>query len=321
MNKVPVKKIWLIIRIVISALLLFILFQLFDLSAIPALFRNIAGKNIIVTLLLIFLSVMVSTQKWKLLIYSQNLCVSFRELFFAYLTGHFFNNFLPSSIGGDAARVLYVGKKRGLIPEFTASVIAERILATVSLSLLGLAGSLFSVHKNFTAVIILVSVFIASAGLFVLLIIGYLPPFLRQGFGTAGQKIRDASQSIRRIRKKPFSVIASFVFSIIFQIIVALVVFSILNAFNITHISFIDIVFITSAVSVLSMIPVGINGYGLREGSYVLLLASYGVGADTAVSISILFALLVSIFSISGLFTWLLKDSINILHLPERNLL
>jgi len=80
-------------------------------------------------------------------------------------------------------------------------------------------------------------------------------------------------------------------------------------------------VFITSAVSVLSMIPVGINGYGLREGSYVLLLASYGVGADTAVSISILFALLVSIFSISGLFTWLLKDSINILHLPERNLL
>ncbi|MBP7479156.1 MAG: hypothetical protein KA785_01795, partial [Spirochaetaceae bacterium] len=74
-------------------------------------------------------------------------------------------------------------------------------------------------------------------------------------------------------------------------------------------------------VSVLSMIPVGINGYGLREGSYVLLLAPYGVGADTAVSISILFALLVSIFSISGLFTWLLKDSINILHLPERNLL
>ena len=172
MNKVPVKKIWLIIRIVISALLLFILFQLFDLSAIPALFRNIAGKNIIVTLLLIFLSVMVSTQKWKLLIYSQNLCVSFRELFFAYLTGQFFNNFLPSSIGGDAARVLYVGKKRGLIPEFTASVIAERILATVSL--LCLTQALYSVyiriHGSYNSGIS----FIASAGLFVLLIIGYL---------------------------------------------------------------------------------------------------------------------------------------------------
>ncbi|HZW82750.1 MAG TPA: lysylphosphatidylglycerol synthase transmembrane domain-containing protein, partial [Candidatus Deferrimicrobium sp.] len=58
----------------------------------------------------IIISVVVSTVKWQTILQAQGLKLRFRELWQIYWAGLFFNNFLPSSIGGDALRILWAGK-------------------------------------------------------------------------------------------------------------------------------------------------------------------------------------------------------------------
>lgn len=305
MKESSIKSMWMIVRIGVSIALLALLARLFDLSSIPFLLRGISPKYVAVALALILLSVVVSAWKWFVLVQGQNIAVGYGELFSAYLAGIFFNNFLPSSIGGDAARVVCVGKKRGLTAELTASVVAERLIAMTSLSVVGLAGALFSRYKNAAAVAVLVAVFAFSLVLNLIIISGWMPSPVKNGTGRVSLALRNASGSISLLRHRSDLLFLSFVGSAVFQTVVAAVMQSVLYAFALTSVPFVDMLFVTSASSVLAMIPAGINGYGLREGSYALLLAPYGISADGAVSASLLFAFLVAAFSITGLFSWL----------------
>src|SRR5438128_935635 len=54
---------------------------------------------------LVVLAMLVSAWKWQILLASHGLRVGFGHLFGTYLVGLFFNNFLPSNIGGDVIRV------------------------------------------------------------------------------------------------------------------------------------------------------------------------------------------------------------------------
>ena len=50
----------------------------------------------------------------------------FSRLFVLYLIGKFFNNFMPSMVGGDITRILLLGRQIGSQSRSAASVILER---------------------------------------------------------------------------------------------------------------------------------------------------------------------------------------------------
>jgi uncharacterized membrane protein YbhN (UPF0104 family) len=52
--------------------------------------------------------------------------------------------------------------------------------------------------------------------------------------------------------------------------------------------SFIDVCFVISTMSLILLIPVSIAGFGPREATLILLLARYGVSAESALSFSLL---------------------------------
>jgi hypothetical protein len=70
--------------------------------------------------------------------------------------------------------------------------------------------------------------------------------------------------------------------------------------------------YISTATSVLAMIPIGVNGYGLREGAYIYLLQAYGYNISQALSISVTFAVMVSFFSFLGGLDYVLAHITNI---------
>ncbi len=80
----------------------------------------------------------ISCLKWRLFIQHER-SLPFSRLFLMYLIGMFFNNFLPSSFGGDAVRSYLLGQQVGSGSQALASVFLERLtgfLAMVSLALL-----------------------------------------------------------------------------------------------------------------------------------------------------------------------------------------
>jgi hypothetical protein len=53
-------------------------------------------------------------------------------------------------------------------------------------------------------------------------------------------------------------------------------------------------------ISAIQLVPISLNGFGVREGAYIFFFGSQGVGQPEAVAASLLFALLVSAVSLGG---------------------
>jgi uncharacterized membrane protein YbhN (UPF0104 family) len=89
------------------------------------------------------LCMLVSACKWQPLLKVQDIKIPFWRLLAYYYAGLFANNFLPSSIGGDALRIYDVGRESGKIKEAAASVVLERLLASLALGLTAALAMLF----------------------------------------------------------------------------------------------------------------------------------------------------------------------------------
>jgi uncharacterized membrane protein YbhN (UPF0104 family) len=66
-----------------------------------------------------------------------------------------------------------------------------------------------------------------------------------------------------------------------------------------------DAIIVLQGMVLASILPVSIGGWGLREGAAVLLFAGIGVQATEATAVSILFGLALSVIGIAGAVVWL----------------
>jgi len=293
---------WL--KIAVSVVLLGALAWFADLGKVAVALAGFAWVWVPAILGLIAASVAVSALKWGVLLRAQGLAVGPGRLFGAYNTALFFNNFLPSSIGGDGVRILLVGQETGDTPAVSASVVVERALATASLGLLGLGAGLVSAHPHPLALGLLGAVAAAGLGLTGLIVSGWLPRRVRTGTGKLAKFLVGFADSAATLRKAPGALATSFGLSFVFQVLVAWVTGAVAAGLGLPFAGFADMLFLTSAASVLAMVPLGLNGYGLREGAFIVLLAPYGVAAAAALTLSVLFALSVSVYSLTGAASW-----------------
>ncbi|MGM9652218.1 MAG: lysylphosphatidylglycerol synthase transmembrane domain-containing protein [Eubacteriales bacterium] len=303
----PKKKKWLgtLVKVIISVILLTVLVLSTDIGEIGAALTNFQFIWLIPVLLTIALSVIVSAFKWGVLLRAQGVHVSVWRLFCYYVCGLFFNNFLPSSIGGDGARAILAGKESGSVSGAAASVVMERILATVTLSVLGLIGAVFA-QNTVPIVIILMSVlFVVGASLALVQMTGWVPRRFRDSEKKVAAVWKSFAQNSAVIRKHPSAIVICLLESLVFQFFVALVVGTVMAGLGLPALPIADLCMVVSASSVLAMLPVGLNGYGLREGSYAFLLAPYGYTTAQALTISVLYALFVTLFSLAGGPLWL----------------
>jgi uncharacterized protein (TIRG00374 family) len=303
MNK---KRLMTILRFVISVILLIIVVKLADLQNIVKVLQNFNQIWLLPIFLFITLSVLISAIKWNTLLKAQGIHVKILTLFQYYNCGLFFNNFLPSSIGGDGIRILLTGQKTENYSAATASVIMERTIATVSLAFLGLFSSVFAMHPSQIAVILMLVIFIAGIVMAFVLISGWVPRRLRNRDGKISKAWVSFAASAKELQGQKKQLLLCFIQSLLFQVVVALVIGAIIRGLGQPELRLPDLILVTSASSVLAMVPLGLNGYGMREGSYIYLLKPFGYTSSQAVTVSILFAFFVTLYSLIGGVNWLI---------------
>ena len=103
------KRIFTLLRIAISVGILFFLFktQFKNFVDVVSAFRE-SGVNywfIALSLVIYWVGIYLVVLRWKTLLYTQKISASQPFLLGSYLVGCFFNNFLPTSIGGDIYRI------------------------------------------------------------------------------------------------------------------------------------------------------------------------------------------------------------------------
>jgi uncharacterized protein (TIRG00374 family) len=298
------KRLEIVLKGSISIALIVALVIFADVRKIASALYNFSWIWLIPVFFFIFLSVAVSALKWQVLLAAQRLNIGWWRLFQYYTSGFFFNNFLPSSVGCDGIRIYLVKNETGSYSQAASSVVMERVIATITLSLLGLVSAAFATVLSTPAVLTLTAVFLVGFLLFAIQLTGYTPQKIRDASNKFSSIWKNFAASSAELRKHPKNLLVCFLESLLFQIFVAFVVGAVMYGLNLPRLSFADLFYISSAASVLAMVPIGVNGYGLREGGYIFLLAPLGFQASGAFAISILFAVFVSIYSLLGAVFW-----------------
>src|SRR3954467_5481526 len=131
------RKLLIFLRVAISAALLGYVLLKADLPSFVARWPGISQPLLALALALQLAGVFISSLKWWLLLRAAEQPVAYLWTVRTYLVGHFFSNFLPTSVGGDAVRVFRLNRLGGRLGLAIASVFVERITGFLALTIIG----------------------------------------------------------------------------------------------------------------------------------------------------------------------------------------
>ncbi|MCK4353456.1 flippase-like domain-containing protein [candidate division WOR-3 bacterium] len=295
-----------IARILISAGLLFLVLRKVDFKEIFELLKN-ANMGIFLTSFIgyAFLS-LASTFRWHRLLWAQNVKIPYRRTLAYYLIGFFYNNFLPSVVGGGIVRALYVGRINKKNKEAFSSMLTELLLGSWALLAFAIIVSLCwfrsitvkSITSLLLGIFVLVTVFI-----YLFFKKGIMRKFKgmieRIKIFELGNKIKECYNAMHIYRNKKILIFEVILFSFGMQIAMALMNLSIgiSLGFKLPLMSY---VVYPAIIGLLATIPITINGLGLREWGYGFFFAQVGLTGSEAVTLSLLFYFVGVIGSLSG---------------------
>ena len=271
----------------------------------PHILRTFASTKVPVFLLglIIFVfAISVASIRLKLLIGAQGIKVTLKEALSLTFIGYFFNNFLPTSIGGDVVKAYYLAKKTDNKAGAYASVFVDRLIGLFTMIFMAFAARFF-VEEGVvdpTLRYIIYAITLSSIVFIVLMTNKRLVQkfsFLFFVINPIKEKLKKVYEVIHRYQYQKALMLKSFLISFISQMlfflslgVLALSIGSIIHAK--------DLLIKMPIVSMMSLLP-SINGLGLREGSTVVLFGPL-IGHDKAFAMSILWLLILLCVSIAG---------------------
>jgi conserved hypothetical protein len=235
-------------------------------------------------------SMAIQANRWRGLLLDEGKKIPFRT-FYAYIAlGYFFNNLLPSGFGGDAVKTIAFGKRFGNMANSVAAVAISRVMGLLAMflcffAMLPFVVSRYQIPAMYTGAVCavaLVSLFIIVGGLFSDKI--KLPANLTNKVPFF-VKLQNAF-SIYRGYKKAF--LLSGLDSVWLQLSSIAIHYAYFQAVGVPVDVATITVFMTITITV-SMLPISINGIGIREGVNVSLFTGLlGIPADTVLAAALI---------------------------------
>lgn len=254
---------------------------------------------------LTFLAVLFLSLRWHVLLKGYGFPIKRRRLYGFYLIGMFFNNFLPTSIGGDVVRIYKIVEDTSDRTAAFASVIIERMMGIAATLLLAIVSLFFlsqSFHNN-RLLLVSVVLFLAIAIFFAIVIRkrpfhSLLRLFDKFTFFHIGEKINKLFEAIHYFSRQRRILVYVFCFSLLSQTSVVLMNYCLAKAFSL-QIEMIYLFMVVPVTFALTMLP-SINGIGIRDLGYVSLLGQIGVSNAGAISLSFMNVVIPMFVSVFG---------------------
>lgn len=279
-------------------------------------FSRVDTLGMFLVLLMPLLLIWTSCIKWQFLLHSRGIRVGIIALMRFYTIGYFFNNFLPSSIGGDAARSYLLGKRIGSQTESLAAVVLERLTGLVTLIALALAGYLAtpSIHGNLFVTASLFTLTLGSAAIVGLICAPERIYELRQWRQIKSASISNIVEKLGSMRSAARSSLVSKkvilytgLYSLGFHALSVMNVYLAANVLKL-DIGLAGLFAVTPIILVIAALPTTPGGLGVWEWSYSVLLLPIGAQLDDGFAIALLLRVQLIFFSIIGGVLHLLKD-------------
>jgi uncharacterized protein (TIRG00374 family) len=281
-----------VLRVVVSGLLLAYLFHLSAFDQIAQAFSRIKLPFLLVYFLLFFMSFSLLALRWKYFLKAWDIQLGFGTLFRWIMTGMFLNNFLPGSLGGDAYRLFCGTRRTGKVDVIAATIFYERILGYSALVIMGLIALVIRADfgRDWLFWLMLWGVFLALLGI---VLISFVPFVYRLANRfierhPLAQKLRldNWLDSFRFKVTHPGTLLTVFAISFMIQILDVLSFRLVASALQIpVHIS--DLLLFIPLLYLAILIPLSVNGIGIRESVFVIFSSLWGISSADAVAFSL----------------------------------
>lgn len=286
----------------VTATLIFYLIYQIDFEEALNILRKSNPIYILLSFFLINLGIFISSYKWYLLLRGKGIEYSYLRLNTAYYIGSFFNNFLPSIIGGDFIKSKLISKKEDF-HLIMSSTIVERylgVLATLVFVFVSYFIVLSRVNFPIEAMIIAILISFAAIAFPIILIYG-------SRLSNVKKLIQYLPKNTYKVLEKYFialkefkkNILIGFCLSIVFHLVRLLIYYTVCMFLSVE----VDIFFLAFAMSVntiILMFPISINGIGVRESVFVVILGQIGVNPTKSALVGFSVYTLVLISSLVG---------------------
>lgn len=244
----------------------------------------------------------VGVVRWQLLLRAAGITVSAIDAVRVYAISTFSSTFLPTSMGGDVARALLVVRRGPRLTPVGVSIAVDRFGGLVGL--LGVAWLALAVDSGaapsdviaFLGWVTLAFVVGTAAATWLLLhsqAVRRLVPARLRDLAARSRGVLRTYAADRRLLLEVTGL------SLVFQALVSLSIVALARSIDV------DVDYPTAALTLTlmtlaTMVPLSIGGFGVREASYVVILGPAGVSTTDATLISLLTVVTLFVASLPG---------------------
>jgi hypothetical protein len=298
------------LRLIVSGGLLTYLILSANPAAIWDVWRRVDLPLLGLALLVQFAGVALSAAKWGLLLRARGQQQPYRWLLGSYLAGQFANNFLPTTVGGDALRVTQLGRRIGSYSQAGASVFLERLTGFLALSAIaGVAMLLTYTGINGTRLVTQPAMQLLTAGFalaaLAAMVGSIIAPQLHARLGAwlpavVRSPLQHVATALSEYAPRGAMLAAVMGMSLLFQSLwIAMHVVCGL-ALGLDTVPLLLYVLMVTITDILGLAPIFFNNLGAREGIFILYMSQIGIAQPTAVALALMVFSVRLIVSILG---------------------
>ena len=297
------------VKLLITGLFFFFIFGKIDFRQFADTMRGVNIGLLACAFLMLLFGHFVCVLRWRILMRPLMPPPTLARLCGIYCIGMFFNLTFPTIIGGDVVKVYYAGKPSRSYAENFASMFLDRDIGMFAMMVIACCAALFHPVSipGVPVPLILCVVFI----LFILGNIAVFTPRFHRLPGVILQKLRSArlekiaakidniARAFRITGKHPATLRQSLGISFANQFLGCAGVWIVALSLGV-HISPLYFLIFVPLITLISMIPISLNGMGLREYSFMSLFGAIGVADESCIALGLLYSLMIILSSLPG---------------------
>ncbi len=273
-------------------------------------------KLLVFGVVLFLLTVLLMAKRLQMIFEAEGIAIKFWDASNLTFVGSFFNNFLPTSVGGDIVKAMSAARITGEPVKSVTSVLMDRIFGLFTFIMIPSISLLFFLKKiqDPKVPIIVYSFLVFSIVFFILLFnrniarrfqfIEILLNYLK-----LGSKMRKIYDGLHKFKDHKILIVNAMLLSIIGQSANILVLYILSLALG-SHTNAIYFFLLVPVVHLISMMP-SLGGLGVREWAYIKILTPY-LGREYAAAIGILWLALLFLLSLIGGIIYLVRHDYHV---------
>jgi glycosyltransferase 2 family protein len=283
-----------LVRLGVSAALLYFVLRSIDLAAFRERVMAMNPAWIALALIVYAAQQMIGVWRWDRLLRAQHIEVEKKKLAESIWVSMFFNNFLPSNIGGDVVRITDTAPEAGSKTLATTVVLVDRAIGLTALLVVAAAGAfvlwLTGIYVPGSRWLWLASGGLVLGAIFVIAMpdfVGHLlAPIRALNKPWVTERAQRLEEAVMRFGKARGVMAGAFGAAVVVQ--VAIVAFYLLTAKGLS----VPLPMLLGAVLIpvslaVQMAPISINGFGVREAVFAFFFRRFGLPPDAAVALSL----------------------------------